>query len=139
MGLASDDEVRAFAELPPVPLAVTAELARIARVELVPAAALGNFSAFAASLFRYGHLAGECFAARQGGPYNGPRLAAIVAKLRDLGIVGVGQSSWGPTIFAALPTAAASEAIVDEIKDWLDEEQLDVTIAGVCNDGATVA
>ncbi len=138
VGLASADEVKAFAELPPVPVAVTNELARIAREELLPAAAQGDFTKFAESLYRYGHLAGECYAARQGGPYNGPRLAGIVAKLREQGVMGVGQSSWGPTIFAALPSQAASDGLLQELTAWIAAEQLHVTIASVCNTGALV-
>jgi predicted sugar kinase len=35
----------------------------------------------------------------QGGVYASPQAAAIVEELRGVGFVGVGQSSWGSTIF----------------------------------------
>jgi predicted sugar kinase len=99
-GLANLDEALAFEQLPQVPTAVTKELARIVREEMVPGAAQADFEAFADAVYRYGRLSGTCFAALQGGPYNGPKLTAIVERCRAMGLAGVGQSSWGPTIYA---------------------------------------
>jgi beta-ribofuranosylaminobenzene 5'-phosphate synthase len=138
VGLASDDEVQAFARLPPVPDATTTELTRIAREQLLPAAASGDFNAFSQAVFAYGHLSGECFAALQGGPYNGPRLAAIVAKLRALGVVGVGQSSWGPTIFALLPDAADAARLQAAIVDAPEMRECDVVLTTIARSGARI-
>ena len=46
--------------------------------------------------------AGDAFAAAQGGRYAAPAVTALVARLRGLGVKGVGQSSWGPTVFAVV-------------------------------------
>ncbi len=71
----------------------------------VPGAASGNFVEFGESLYRYGYQAGMLFAKRQGGPYAGRRATELVDWIRGQGIRGVGQSSWGPTIFALLADA----------------------------------
>lgn len=138
VGLASDDEVQAFSRLPPVPEAVTSELARIAREQMLPAAARGDFDAFAQSVYDYGRLSGECFTSLQGGPYNGPRLAAIVAKLQALGITGVGQSSWGPTIFALLPTEESAASLRARIIDADEMRSCDITISAISRTGAHI-
>lgn len=112
-GIANDEERRAFAKLPAIPDHVTNHLACLARERLLPAAAQGNFAEFAASVYEYGHYSGECFAAAQGGPYNGPRLAALVGHLRSHGVCGVGQSSWGPTIFALAENDSTAQRIAE--------------------------
>jgi beta-RFAP synthase len=99
-GLANLDEVRAMSDLPPPSASVTDQLENILRDRLVPAAARSNFDSFSAAVFDYGRLSGELFAPLQGGPYNGPLLTRIVELFRSRGLTGVGQSSWGPTIFA---------------------------------------
>jgi beta-RFAP synthase len=67
---------------------------------LVPALRHVDFDGFAEALYEYNRLAGEAFASVQGGPYASPAVAEVVAQLRGHGVRGVGQSSWGPTVFA---------------------------------------
>ena len=107
-GLAGEAEQQAFRDLPPVPRETTARLRAEAIDSLAPAAASGDFVPFSESLYRFGHLAGTCFAPSQGGPFASPRAARLVDLMRDLGIRGVGQSSWGPALFAVLETAEAA-------------------------------
>jgi beta-ribofuranosylaminobenzene 5'-phosphate synthase len=137
-GLAGDDEATAMASLPAVPPAVTNELIADARDRLVPAAAMGDFQTFAASLYRYGRLSGECFAARQGGPYNGPILTALVEQVRALGYPGVGQSSWGPTLFVVAPSQVAAQQLADRLRTNNQADKLKITITPPCNCGARV-
>ncbi|MEK6236893.1 MAG: hypothetical protein N2C14_19465, partial [Planctomycetales bacterium] len=68
-GLSGDGERRAFGGLPPVPVETTAELCREALTGLLPAARVGGFAEFSGSLYRFGQLAGKCFAAAQGGTF----------------------------------------------------------------------
>jgi beta-RFAP synthase len=136
-GLAGQDELLAFDRLPPVPTAVTEELVALARDELAPSAAAGDFAAFADGLYRYGRLSGECFADRQGGPYNGPLVTNLVERIRRAGHAGVGQSSWGPTVFVATPSISAAQ----ELAGWLAAETgmpLDVCISRPASDGARI-
>ena len=46
---------------------------------------------------------GACFASAQGGTFASPQASLIVDELRRLGFVGVGQSSWGPTLYGFCP------------------------------------
>jgi beta-ribofuranosylaminobenzene 5'-phosphate synthase len=118
-GLSGAAEQQAFDNLPPVPLPVTRQLADEIRMVTLPAAARGDFDQFSESVYRYGRLAGQCFAAIQGGPYNGPCLERLVESIRALGIRGVGQSSWGPTLFALLPDETAAERFQRQLSEEL--------------------
>lgn len=138
-GLAGESENDAIASLPAIPAATTESLIAEVRDRLVPAAATGDFSAFAASLYHYGHAAGQCFSARQGGAYNGPVLAALVGRIRRLGYEGVGQSSWGPTLFAATPNQAEAEKLAQLLTSAGGDGELSITIAAPANAGAFVS
>jgi predicted sugar kinase len=52
------------------------------------------------------------FAPVQGGTYAGPRVAALVEFIRAQGIAGVGQSSWGPAVFAVVADEERAEGLV---------------------------
>lgn len=137
-GLSGDDEATAIDALPAIAPTTTEQLVAEARDHLIPAAATGDFAAFAASLYRYGHRSGTCFAARQGGPFNGAALALLVQRIRDLGVEGVGQSSWGPTIFAALPSQSQAEWLRSELASQAATAACEFLIAAPNNCGATV-
>jgi beta-ribofuranosylaminobenzene 5'-phosphate synthase len=137
-GLAGEDEISAMMSLPPVPAAVTSELIGIVRDRIVPAAATVDFMTFAKSLHAYGRLSGQCFAARQGGPYNGPALTELVERILKLGYPGVGQSSWGPTLFIVVPRAEEAEALVASLHEVDGQQSLETVISPPCNRGALV-
>src|SRR5439155_910227 len=137
-GLSGEQEEQAIGGLPRVPDAVTERLIAIARDELVPAAATADFPQFAAALYDFGRTAGNLFASRQGGPYNGPVLTRLVDWLRSRGYEGVGQSSWGPTLFAALPDQHSAIVLSDLLQQEHPEGPLEVMIAPPSNRGAFV-
>jgi beta-ribofuranosylaminobenzene 5'-phosphate synthase len=99
-GLHGHDEVRAFADLPPIAPDVTDRLCRLVLLEILPAVIEHDLPAFGTALSELQSYVGACFAPAQGGIYTSPRAAAIVEELKMLGFVGVGQSSWGPTLYA---------------------------------------
>ena len=59
-----------------------------------------DFGQFSRDLYRYNRLSGGLFQEVQGGHYAHPIIASLVDELRLMGVVGVGQSSWGPGVFA---------------------------------------
>lgn len=137
-GLWGADEQNAFERLPPVPREVTAELIEEVRGRMVPAAAAGQFDVFSDSIYRYGRVAGRCFAKVQGGPYNGRRLSDLVETVRSLGIVGIGQSSWGPTLFAVLPEEAEAGAFAERMTQRVPPHEAEVCVAAANNQGASI-
>ena len=134
-GLSGIAEQQAFSELPVISPAVTETLTDELRQNLLPAAAQGAFTAFSQSLFRYGQLAGSCFATQQGGSYNGPQLTQLVHQILEMGVEGVGQSSWGPTLFALLPTLAEAQAFCDKLRRLPDRDGIDLLISHINRGG----
>lgn len=135
-GLAGEAERDAFANLPPVPPETTDELEREALRHLIPAAAESNFTEFGESLYRFGRTAGMCFAHRQGGPFANAEIAELVDWLRREGIAGVGQSSWGPTVFALVASAHEAQRWTRAIRDHLGSAEYDIWTAAPANEGA---
>jgi beta-ribofuranosylaminobenzene 5'-phosphate synthase len=138
-GLAGRTESDAFLQLPAVPEESMQKLCEIAYRDMVPALERRECQAFGDSVYRFGRLAGECFAAVQGGPFATGEIAKLVDSIRAYGIPGAGQSSWGPTVFAI----CESEAEANSLRDWLgsrakSDAPYDVSIASPNNEGARI-
>jgi beta-RFAP synthase len=131
-------ERNAFASLPPVSQERTAALTQELTAHLIPAAAAGDFVRFSESLYRYGHDAGLAFSVHQGGPFASPRVAKLVEIVRSLGIRGVGQSSWGPTVFALVESQKAAETLVEHMRERIDPNEEELRIARPNNSGASI-
>ncbi|MDA0657795.1 MAG: hypothetical protein O2931_12525 [Planctomycetota bacterium] len=99
-GLFGAQEQQVLGQLPEVPREHSAAMIQEASQSMFPAAATGDFAEFSASVARYGQMAGTCFVGWQKGTYANPRVAARAEILHRLGVTGVAQSSWGPTLFA---------------------------------------
>jgi beta-RFAP synthase len=86
-------------------------LPRLVTDSLLPAVARQDLDAFAGALAEYNARAGEAFRVAQGGVY-GPEARGLIDWLRSEGLVGVGQSSWGPTAFSVVGDADRAAAVV---------------------------
>jgi beta-RFAP synthase len=137
-GLHGEAERDAFGSLPAVEADVADALHRELHEHMLPAAEAADLAAFGDSVYQFGRRAGLCFASVQGGPYNGPRLQMLVDLIRDCGIRGVGQSSWGPTIYAVCADDDAAVKLVDQLKARGALADADVWISAPCNRGARI-
>jgi len=121
-GLAGEAERRAFGSLPPVPPERTVQLrAEVAR-QMLPAALDAQFDRFAESLYQFNREAGMCFATSQGGPYASKLIADLIERLREEGVRGVGQTSWGPSVFALVEHEPAAHEILKRLTRSLPPE-----------------
>lgn len=93
-------EQAAFANIQTEAIDPSGKLEQLISDEIIPAAKLGNFDTFTDSVFEYGKISGSYYVPVQGGIYNGPVITEVVDALVRLGAKGVGQSSWGPAVFA---------------------------------------
>ncbi len=94
-------EEDAFRKLPPTAPAAADHLCRLVLLGLLPAAAEGDLSAFGAALSELQDQVGAMFsAAQEGRKLAHPLLESLARGLRELGFHGVGQSSWGSTLYA---------------------------------------
>jgi beta-RFAP synthase len=81
-------------------LKATESLCRILIMGILPALLEQDYGTFGESLFEFNRKAGERFAAVQGGPFAAGGVAAVIESIRQEGCRAVGQSSWGPAVFA---------------------------------------
>ena len=137
-GLHGTAESRAFDDLPPVPVATTNELCRLALLEMIPAAKSACFESFSSALYDFGTLAGSCFAAQQGGTFASERTVQLVHAIREQGVAGVGQTSWGPTVFALVRDQLQAEQLVDTLRATNQFGGVELTIAAPYNHGARI-
>ncbi len=83
-------------------------LCSLIMLRLVPALLQSDLPSFGEAIHEYNYQAGACFANVQGGNYSYPVTADLIAKLRKAGFPGVGQSSWGPTVFVVVDEESGS-------------------------------
>lgn len=138
VGLFGVAEREAFAKIPPVRISTTEALAREALLHLLPAAIEADFEEFSRSLYRYGTTAGECFASQQNSAFLNRRTAELAETVRRLGCEGVGQSSWGPTLFAVVRDETAGNELAHQLRAATDLGDYDIVVTRPCNRGATI-
>ncbi len=138
-GPSGTDEQAAFDRLPPVPHQVRKQLWQELEERIIPAAQEGDADAFGEGIFRYGSLAGACFSIVQCGPFASAQVSAVVEFLRASGIPGVGQSSWGPTVFALAPTAEHAIDIRQRAMREFRNDDLSIDVVAPDNRGATAS
>ncbi|MFQ3594349.1 MAG: beta-RFAP synthase [Gemmataceae bacterium] len=98
-GLSGPAEIGAFARLRGN-RHHTDDLCRLTLLGMLPAVLERDLATFAEALGEYNAKSGELFAPVQGGPYTSGPVSELIAHLRSLGLRGIGQSSWGPAVFA---------------------------------------
>ena len=106
-------EQNQFATLPPADPHARRELVRIAEEQLIPSARAGQFDAFTDAVTQFNLASGKLFEPVQGSAYNGATVTSLVQSLMDHGAVGVGQSSWGPSVFAWFESEQDVERFID--------------------------
>jgi predicted sugar kinase len=109
-------------------------------MRVLPGAAGGEFALFAAGVSRMQQVLGEHFAPAQGGSaYTSPAVGRLVEWIGAMNEHGAatGQSSWGPTGFAILPSQAKAEALVAAARAaGMIDTALSVRIVSARNRGA---
>ena len=103
--------------------------------ELVPSVLESNFDAFSRSLAKFQETVGKMFSTYQGGVFAHYSQEAIEA-LKSLGIIGVGQSSWGPTVYGVVNTHEKAVEICKKLAEKLSGVR--VLVAKPQNRGAEV-
>ncbi len=137
-GLSGEAERTAFNKLPPMSHSMVDRLSGLLRNELLPAVVNARFDACGDSLYDFGRAVGEYFAPIQGGVYACRQMSELVGHLRFLGIRGVGQTSWGPSIFVLMPDSETANALIVDLE--ADDRFFDCRfqVARAMNHGAEV-
>lgn len=139
-GLHGTAERQAFGRLQAAGFApaTTDALCRLVLLSLLPALAERDEPTFGESLHEFNARVGEAFAPAQGGTYAHPGLAELVSFVRGRGVPGVGQSSWGPTIFAVVGDAERAAALAGAVRERFGLAAGEVVVTAADNGGAVV-
>ncbi len=133
-GLHGARENQVFGQLPrPADLSASESLCRLVLLGMLPALGEGDLPAFSEALFDFNRRAGEWFRPWQKDQYTHSQTAAVVDFLRHLGVRGVGQSSWGPALFAVTQPDRADFLVAQLCQRFgLSQDEIRVTRANNC-------
>ncbi len=139
-GLNGDHERAALAALPAMPQEVAARICHEVLMRVLPGAATSEFEPFAAGISAIQQLVGAHFArAQEAGAFASPAVAKLIEWIAHNTPAGTGQSSWGPTGFAFLPSrAAAMQAVAAAHTAGVVDPALALHVATARNHGATM-
>jgi beta-RFAP synthase len=118
-GLSGEEEAAAFEHLPPPDALEVAHVAHLVLMQLLPALAEADLPSFGAALSEVQRVTGGWFAPIQGGVFAPGASAMLVQRLREWGVAGVGQSSWGPAVYGIVAGAADGRALAQRVRSVL--------------------
>ncbi|MGE4506586.1 MAG: beta-ribofuranosylaminobenzene 5'-phosphate synthase family protein [Desulfovibrionaceae bacterium] len=137
-GLSGTSEAAVFRELGDTSASAEA-ICRMVLLRMLPALVARNITAFGAALTEIDTHTGGFFARAQGGIYRKALADGAVEALLGAGAHGVGQSSWGPCLYALVDDRSEKD-VVRAAQAHLDENGLDgkVLVARANNQGADI-
>ena len=115
-GLSGSEEAVAFDQLPAPPDREVERVAHLVLMVLMPAVADADIEAFGAALTEIQEATGRWFAPVQGGVFAPGPSAALVRWMRKWGASGVGQSSWGPSVYGIVEGDAAATRLAEQLR-----------------------
>jgi beta-ribofuranosylaminobenzene 5'-phosphate synthase len=101
-GLSNSQENHAFQELSAMSANEVGQICRLVMLRLLPALAEQDIESFGDAMTRIQVLTGKHFAQAQGGIYSSGEAADCIEFMKRMGAYGVGQSSWGPALYAVV-------------------------------------
>jgi beta-RFAP synthase len=137
-GLCNSKEVSAFNKLPPMSEVEVAKICHLTMFQLLPALVEKDIENFGNALTAIQIITGNYFAHVQGGTYANKNVADIVEYIKNLGVYGAGQSSWGPAVYGVVKQNQAKPAL-QKLKKHLNKSGGgEAFIAKANNKGATI-
>lgn len=137
-GIHGESEIEAFSLLPNFPEVETAELCRRVLLVALPAIAERDFKTFCDQVGYLQARMGAYFGPLQGGAFVSKGVADAIEWLARQGLTGVGQSSWGPTGFAFVPSEAEGMRLVDGARRRAGQSSLRFELAHPRNRPAVI-
>lgn len=119
-GLANSEETVAFDKLTKMPAHDAAQICRFIMLKLLPAIAEHDIESFGNALTEIQILTGNHFSQAQGGTYSSPNAKKCIEFMKQTGAYGVGQSSWGPALYAVVKEEQAKQTL-SKVKSHLRE------------------
>ena len=136
-GLHGSAEVDAFRKISPTTTSQLEEMRSLVKSRIVPSLIQENYSEFGNALQTFGRRSGDYFKSIQGGTFANSHIEAIVDLIDQSGVPAVGQTSWGPCVFAIAPNMEQLKRSTDAVsKQFGPAVTIEYTRAD--NHGATI-
>jgi beta-ribofuranosylaminobenzene 5'-phosphate synthase len=119
-GVSGAMEAQAFAELPVPDERDVERVSHLVLMGMLPSVIEGDLETFGAALSEVQEINGRWFSHAQGGMFAPGPSAEIIRVMRDSGAPGVGQSSWGPSVYAIVDGDDAAASLSKRIRDRYD-------------------
>jgi beta-ribofuranosylaminobenzene 5'-phosphate synthase len=116
-GVSGAAEALAFAELAVPSERDVERVSHLVLMAMLPAVIDGDLGTFGAALSEVQEINGRWFARVQGGMFAPGPSTEIIHLMRDGAAAGVGQSSWGPSVYAIVEGDAAADSLTARIRD----------------------
>jgi beta-RFAP synthase len=136
-GLSGPAEQRAFRDLPSMDAERVGRICRLTLMQVAPATLTGDIHTFGTAITEIQEAVGEYFAPCQGGRFASQTGCEVAEFARAQGAHGVGQSSWGPTVFALVGDEARARALADSLRDAFGGRLAWVEVSRARNRGAS--
>jgi beta-ribofuranosylaminobenzene 5'-phosphate synthase len=137
-GLASNEEKSAFSRLTPMSPEQVGKVCRLIMMKLLPALAERDIKNFGDALTNVQIITGEHFAQVQGGTYSSSASTECIDFMKELGVYGVGQSSWGPALYGVVEKEEAKQTLLKVQAHLKKNVGGQVFIAKANNKGSTI-
>lgn len=136
-GVFGKKEMELFTQLPPPSLESMSLVARTIHSDFLNDLAISDFPKAMNSLEIVQQLVGQWFApAQHDSVYGSPARDSIIKTMKSIGLRGVGQSSWGPTLFGFSQASDPEiHAMIQSVKMQHPEIQLSEIISSASNQG----
>lgn len=112
-------EATAIAQLPAPPEREVERVSHLVLLSLLPALADADLTAFGAALTELQQVTGQWWASVQGAAFAPGITQELVQRMAEWGASGVGQSSWGPTVYGIVEGDAAGAALAARVRERL--------------------
>ena len=137
-GLSGSEERKAFQTLEEIPIAMTDRLSRLLLLAILPAIDSEDFESFSQHLHELGEQVGQHFAQIQGHMIGHPLMRKLYGDLRSSGVTGVGQSSWGPGLWAVFESTEEARQHQTRCESSGDFDEVQFSVTAALNTGAEV-
>ena len=135
VGLSGECEKAAFGQLPAVTEQQRNEMIGLVREQIIPSVLEEDYDAFGEAVYQFGHKSGMFFESVQGGAYNGNVVTGLVKFIRQSGLPAVGQTSWGPCVFAIASHIEQAHELIDKLNTRYGD-QFEIILTKADNSGA---
>lgn len=124
-GIHGEQELSAFENLAPFPLADSQAICHHVLMKLLPAMIERDIIPFGQAITDIQSLIGDHFAPAQGGRYTSQRVASLLLYAQSLGHAGIAQSSWGPTGCIFVEDDSAATQLIADLSRYIQQQNID--------------